>query len=223
MEVSIIIPTLDEGKNIEKIINDVKKKLEGKYLFEIIVVDGNSKDKTLEVVKNLNVKITENCAGKGLAIREGFKNASGKIVIIMDADDSHSADELFALIDNIKNGYDVCMGSRFLDGGGTDDMPRYRMIGNLFFVYLVNIFWGSKYTDLCYGYRSFNKKIINKMNLKSKGFSIETEISIKVAKLGLKVKEIPSFEKKRLYGEGKLRTIKDGFVVFSLIIKEFFS
>lgn len=220
MDVSIIIPALNEGRNIAKVISDIKNVLNKKYSFELIVVDGNSSDNTVEVAKKLGVRVIYNCIGKGFAVREGFKNAQGKIIVIMDADCSHRASELILLIQNIKNGYDICMGSRFLDGGGTSDMSWCRRIGNNFFVFLVNTLWHAKYTDLCYGYRSFDKNIINKMNLESKGFSIETEISIKAAKLGLKVKEVPSFEKKRLHGDGKLNTISDGLTIISWIVKE---
>jgi hypothetical protein len=112
------------------------------------------------------------------------------------------------------------MGSRFIQGGGTADMPWYRKLGNKIFVSMVNIFWGMNYSDMCYGYRSFRKSALKKLDLKTDGFGIETEISIKAAKKGLKVLEVPSFEKARLYGKGKLRTFSDGFKILKTIIKE---
>ncbi len=101
-----------------------------------------------------------------------------------------------------------------------DDMPWVRKLGNKFFVSMVNLIWGTHYTDLCYGYRSFKKKMFEKLKLKSKGFSIETEMAIKVAKKGFNVLEVPSFEKAREAGEGKLRTFRDGWFILKKIIEE---
>ena len=102
-------------------------------------------------------------------------------------------------------------------------MSLFRKFGNEFFVWLVNTRYGSHYTDLCYGYRSFRKSIIKKLDLKEDGFGIETEINIVAVKKQLKVIEIPSTEKKRNAGEGKLRTFKDGYIILRTIIKNAFS
>ena len=96
-------------------------------------------------------------------------------------------------------------------------MPALRRMGNNFFVWLVNILYGAHYTDLCYGYRSFSKEAIKILNLKEDGFGIETEISIKARKHSLKVMEVPSFEKRRAHGEGKLRSIQDGYKILCTI------
>ena len=89
-----------------------------------------------------------------------------------------------------------------------------------FFVFLINLIWKAKYTDLCYGYRAFRKGVWERLNLRSKGFGIETEISIRAVKKKMKVLEIPSFEKKRKFGEGKLKTLKDGFQILKTILRE---
>jgi len=98
-------------------------------------------------------------------------------------------------------------------------MPLLRKIGNKTFVILVNLFFGTNYTDLCYGYRSFRRDAFKKLKLKEDKFGIETEISIKAAKLGLKVMEVPSFEKKRNAGTGKLRAFRDGYAILKTIFK----
>jgi len=217
----VIIPTLNEEKNISDVLRDIKKFFKHKkYTYEIIVVDGYSKDKTVGIAKKYGARVIFDDIGKGSALRKGMKIAKGNIIIIMDADCSMTTNEFPLLIAGIKSGYDICMGSRFIQGGGTEDMPWYRKIGNKFFVFLVNLIWHMNYSDLCYGYRSFRKSIVKHMNLISDGFGIETEISIKVAKLHLKILEVPSFEKKRKYGKGKLRTFKDGFIILKTIIRE---
>jgi glycosyltransferase involved in cell wall biosynthesis len=221
--ISVVIPTLNEEGNIGEAIKEVKKELESYgYRYEIIVVDGHSTDKTVEIAKSLGAKILYDSVGKGSALRKGMEKAKGDIIISMDADLSNKPNELRLLISGIEIGYDICMGSRFIVGGGTEDMPLFRKFGNKVFVMLVNLFFRTNYTDLCYGYRGFRKGIIKKLGLKEDKFGIETEISIKAAKLGLKVLEVPSFEKKRGSGTGKLRSFRDGYAILKTIFKNLF-
>jgi len=224
-KVSIVIPTLNEEKNIETVLMKIKDffKQRGDYTYEIIVVDGYSKDKTVEIAKRNGCKALYDEFGKGSALIKGMRAAKGEIIVTMDADVSQRPLELGLLIEGIRAGYDIVMGSRFIQGGGTEDMPWYRKIGNKFFVSLVNILWGTHYTDLCYGYRAFRNGVWKKLNLKSKSFGIEAEISIKAAKRKLNVLEVPSFEKRRLYGEGKLKTLKHGWIILKTILNEIFS
>ncbi|MCD6403510.1 MAG: glycosyltransferase family 2 protein [Candidatus Aenigmarchaeota archaeon] len=222
IKVSIVIPTLNEEKNLPIVLREIKKffKERKDYTYEIIVVDGYSTDRTVEIARRNGCKVLFDDKGKGSALRKGMEIAKGDIIVTMDADVSQRPIELGLMLEGIRAGYDIVMGSRFIQGGGTEDMPWYRRLGNKFFVMLVNLFWRMKYTDLCYGYRAFRNGVWKKLNLKSDGFGIETEISIKAAKKKMKVLEVPSFEKKRLYGEGKLRTFKHGWVILKTIIKE---
>jgi len=214
-KISVVIPTLNEERNLQIVLKNLPNNID-----EILIVDGHSKDDTIRIAKKFGAKVIYDNIGKGSALIKGIKNAKGDIIITMDADCSHKESEIGLLIEGIKSGYDICMGSRFIQGGGTEDMPWHRRLGNKFFVSLVNLIWGMNYSDLCYGYRSFRKGCIRKLNLKSDDFGIETEISIKAAKAGLKVLEVPSFEKARRYGRGKLKTFSDGFKIFKTIIKE---
>lgn len=220
MKVSVVIPTLNEEGSIRDVLNDVKGIMGRRPDYEIIVVDGCSKDRTVEIAKDCGATVIFENLGKGYALRKGMEHSKGDVVITMDADHSHDPKEMDMLITGIGNGYDICMGSRFMKGGGTEDMPWHRKIGNRFFTFFINAVWRTEYTDLCYGYRSFRRDVVKDMKLKSNGFSIETEISIKAAKMGLRVLEIPSFEKPRKKGEGKLKTFSDGIKVARIILKE---
>ena len=220
MEISVVIPTLNEEGNIKRVLEGVNNFMGGKYDYEIIVVDGNSNDRTVGISKAMGARVVSENVGKGYAIRKGMNEANGNIIVTIDADCSHIPEEMGMMIDGIKKGYHVCMGSRFLKGGGTEDMPWHRKFGNKIFVSIVNAIWNSKYTDMCYGYRCFSKDSLKQMNLISDGFSIETKISIKAAKRGMKVLEIPSLEKARRAGEGKLRTFRDGYKVMKIILNE---
>ncbi len=220
--VSIVIPTFKEEKNIAKVIKGVKKQLAG-YNYEIIVVDDvRSKDKTAQIARSLGARVLYDNIGKGSALMKGLRSAKGDILISMDADLSNEPRELVLLIDAIEIGYDICTGSRFIIGGGSEDIPPFRVFGNKFFVFLVNVIFHANYTDMCYGYRSFRKGIFNRLDLTEKGFGIETEINIKAIKKGFRVVEIPSTEKARAYGEGKLRTFRDGWVILTTIFKNAF-
>ncbi len=214
--ISIVIPTLNEAENLPQLFSNIRAVL-SQYRYEIIIVDGHSKDKTVSIAKKNGARVIFEEKGKGFAIRKGISNSRGDIIISMDADMSHRPEELKLLISGIDAGYDVCMGSRFLLGGGSDDMPLFRKFGNKFFIFLVNLLYGSRYTDLCYGYRSFTRDAAKKLGLKSDGFGIETEIGIKAVKKRLKVLEIPSYEKKRNAGQGKLRSFQDGWIILKTI------
>jgi glycosyltransferase involved in cell wall biosynthesis len=221
--VTVVIPTYNEERNMRKVLSDIKSS--GVRVDEIIVVDAHSKDKTVEIAKRMGAKVIYETddgrrMGKGYALRVGMKQARGDIVVIMDADCSHLSSELGLLIEGIRSGFDVCMGSRFLQGGGTEDMPLLRVMGNKAFVLMVNALWGMNYSDLCYGYRSFRRSSLGKLDLRSNGFGIEAEMSIQAAKKKLRVLEIPSHEKLRLHGKGKLRTFSDGFNILKTILDQ---
>ena len=197
----------------EKLIEFLKKNY---HNYEILIIDSYSKDKTQQIAKKFGKLIL--CEkGKGNAIRKGIKSAKGEILIFLDADLSHRIEELPAFIKNLKN-FDMVKGSRFLKGGGSEDLTFFRKLLNFILVKLTNFLYHSNFTDICYGYFGGWKKKLSTLNLCAKGFEIETEIFIKGFKRGFKIKEIPSFEKKRKFGKGKLRLIKDGFAILKTIV-----
>jgi glycosyltransferase involved in cell wall biosynthesis len=167
----------------------------------------------------MGARILKESVGKGYALRKGIKASRGDIIISMDADLSNRPNELKLLIAGIEAGYDICTGSRFLTGGGSDDMPALRRFGNKLFVLMVNVLYGSHYTDMCYGYRSFAHGVLEKLDLKEDGFGIEAEINIKAQKRHLKILEVPSYEKQRSNEKAKLRSFRDGYVILRTIIR----
>lgn len=220
--ISVVIPTFKEEKNIAKVLHGVKKQLSD-YNLEIIVVDDvRSKDRTAAIAKEMGARVIYDNVGKGAALIKGLRSARGDVIIAMDADLSNEPKELRLLIDTIDIGYDICTGSRFIIGGGSEDIPPLRVFGNKFFVLLVNILFGANYTDMCYGYRSFRRGVPARLGLREKGFGIETEININAIKRHMKIVEVPSTEKKRAAGEGKLRTFSDGWVILSTILRNVF-
>lgn len=218
VKITALLCTLNEEKNLPHVLPRLPEDID-----EVLIVDGRSRDKTVEVAKKLCPRarvVFQPGKGKGDALRYGIKRARGDIIVMLDADGSMSPEEIPRFVQPLLEGYDFVKGSRFLPGGGTSDMPKHRKFGNWVFTTLTNIFHRTKYTDLCYGYNAFWKKAFKKVFFKGNGFEVETEINIKINKAGLKVIEVPSFETERLNGEGKLHSLKDGYRILTTIFKE---
>jgi glycosyltransferase involved in cell wall biosynthesis len=224
LNVGIVIPALNEEKNIQ----DVLCKLREFGYENILVIDGKSKDDTAKVAAKLGAKVVmQDGHGKGGAIRQVLRNQyfDVDVLVLMDADGSMDPKEIPTFIDAMCSGADVVKGSRFLKGGYTYDMEGIRKFGNSMLMFFVNLLWSAKYTDLCYGYVAFNKQAVKQIApvLESDGFEIETEIFIKALDLGLVVKEVPSTEFPRKYGESNLHSLRDGFKILRTILKNFFN
>jgi hypothetical protein len=141
---------------------------------------------------------------------------------MLDADVSMEPAEIPLYVGALLSGADFVKGSRFLQGGGTTDMPLHRKLGNKAFVWMVRMFFGGNYSDLCYGYAAFWRDILPELALHGDGFEIETVMNIRALKAGLRIAEVPSFEDKRAHGEGRLRTFPDGMRVLRAIFSEKF-
>jgi glycosyltransferase involved in cell wall biosynthesis len=218
--ISVIVPAMNEAQNLAHVLPRIPR-----GVHEVILVDGHSIDDTIAVAERLlpGIRIVQQDGkGKGAALRTGFAAATGDIIVMIDADGSTAPEEIPAYVRALTDGADYAKGSRFLPGGGTSDMPIHRRLGNMTFVYMVRLFFGGKYTDLCYGYNAFWTRVVPMLELDTDGFEIETEMNIRVLRRGLKVAEVPSFESERVYGVGRLRTIPDGWRVLKTIFRERF-
>ena len=162
----------------------------------------------------------ERTPGKGSALRAGFAAATSDIIVMLDADGSTLPGEIPIFVSHLLNGADFVKGSRFLQGGGTRDMEFHRKLGNWFFVAMVRLLFGGRYTDLCYGYNAFWTRVLPCLNLTADGFEIETMLNVRALKADLKIAEIPSYEYRRIYGTSKLSAFRDGIRVLQTIIRE---
>lgn len=218
VKISVVIPTLNEEKNLIHVLPNIQR-----WADEVIIVDGYSSDDTVKVARELCpvVRVVmQDGPGKGAALRTGFAAATGDIIVMMDADGSTNPSEIPLFVGALLAGADFAKGSRFLQGGGTADMPLYRMLGNLSFVLMVRLLFGGKYTDLCYGYNAFWKRVLPLLDLDCNGFEVETMMNVRALKAGLQITEVPSFESLRVHGNSNLKTIPDGWRVLKTIFRE---
>src|SRR3989338_747880 len=216
MKISIVIPTLNEEVGLYHTLSCIPK-----FINEIIIVDGYSTDNTIQIARTFRTRVYFDDVGKGSALIKGMKKATGDIIIIADGDFAHDFKDIKKMVE-LLNDYDICMPSRFLKGGGSNDITFTRRLANFFIAKSINFIWNSGFTDVCYGFRAMKKDIVEILDLKSSGFEIETELSIKVAKKKIKYIEMPTFENKRKWGFGKLNTVKDGLRILNRIVVEMF-
>lgn len=198
--------------------------------YEMVVVEGGDIEHTKRTVSDYPVRVIgQTRKGKGNALVCGCVAATGKYLVMVDTDGSAEISEIPRFIDALESGADFVKGSRYLVGGGSDDLTRLRSAGNIGFTQLANTLFGTKFTDLCYGYNAFTREMFESWNLpavnKSKpqwgdGFEIETLFACRAAKLGAEIAEVPSHEYNRIHGESNLHAWQDGKRVLRTIWKE---
>ncbi|MFF1698574.1 glycosyltransferase family 2 protein [Streptomyces sp. NPDC058257] len=216
--VSVVIPAMNEAENLPYVFKSLPD-----WIHEVVLVDGNSTDDTVAVARELwpDVKVVRQLGkGKGDALITGFEACTGDIIVMVDADGSADGHEIVSYVSALVSGADFAKGSRFANGGATDDMTPIRKLGNHVLCSVVNAKFGARYTDLCYGYNAFWKHCLDKIDLDCTGFEVETLMNIRVVKAGLKVQEIPSHEYLRIHGVSNLRAVRDGLRVLKVILTE---
>jgi glycosyltransferase involved in cell wall biosynthesis len=223
---------LNEAKNLPHVFG----RLPG-GIHEVIVVDGHSDDDTCAVARRLwpDIRIVmQNRSGKGNALACGFAVATGRIIVMLDADGSADPGEIPAFVQALLDGADFAKGSRFAPGGGSADLTRLRSWGNRLLMVMVNRAYGTGYTDLCYGFNVFWRRHLPVLRLDSTtpppqdgagrlwgdGFEIETLIAIRVTVARLAIAEVPSFEHSRIHGASNLAAFSDGLRVLRTIFAE---
>lgn len=182
------------------------------WVDEVILVDGHSTDRTVEVAKKAHPSIKvlyQLGVGKGAALKQGIGNAEGDIIVTLDADGTYPPEEMHRFIRAILRGNDFAKGSRFLHAQPAC-MTALRRLGNRILTVSVNLLFGAGYTDVCSGYYAFRNGLFQKINLVSNGFDMEQELFVKITKMKLKVTEVPHSYAPRIYGISKTRDLKQG-------------
>jgi glycosyltransferase involved in cell wall biosynthesis len=218
LRVSVVVAAMNEAENLPYVFDRLP---EG--LHEVILVDGHSVDETVAVARRLrpDVRIVAQTGrGKGNALADGFAMCTGDIIVALDADGSTDAAEIPRFVAALCNGADFVKGSRFAQGGASTDITPARSLGNRALNAFVNALYGTHYTDLCYGYNAFWARCLPYMRVDCDGFEVETLINVRIAKAGLVVHEVPSYEHARLHGSSNLHAVRDGSRVLRTILLE---
>ncbi|MEK7596044.1 MAG: glycosyltransferase family 2 protein [Patescibacteria group bacterium] len=222
---SIIIPAYNEKNTIVEVIRQVQAVFLPNAEKEIIVVDDGSTDGTRDILKKISgIKYIfhDKNLGKGGALKTGFQNATGDIILIQDADLEYDPNEYGRLIAPIVSGRaDVVYGSRFLTGGPKRVLFLWHFMGNLFLTLFSNLLTGLTLSDMETCYKAFKKEVIDdfKDKLKSKKFGIEPELTARVAKGDWRIYEVGISYYGRTYEEGKKINWKDGLAAIWHIIR----
>jgi glycosyltransferase involved in cell wall biosynthesis len=231
--VSVVIPTLNEERNLPHVFAKLPA-----GITEVVLVDGGSVDRTVEVARELRpdiVVVQQTRTGKGNALACGFLASTGDIIVMIDADGSTDPAEIPLFVEKLVAGNDFVKGSRFSHGGHSDDITRLRRLGNDGLNVVVNVLFKTHFTDLCYGYNAFWRAVVPALDLPDTrlptpaggaklwgdGFEVETMINIRAAVDGMRVGEVGSVEHRRIHGVTNLNTFRDGFRVLRTIVSEY--
>jgi len=221
---SVVIPAYNEEATIARVIENV---LRLEALAEIIVVNDCSKDRTSEIVRELaardpRIRLLEHKVngGKTEAVKTGFAQIQGEIVIVQDADLEYDPAEIPEVIQPILDGQaDVVYGSRFLVRKASRVLYFYHYLANKLLTFTSNLFTNINLTDVETGYKAFRSEIMRNMVITSNGFGFEIEVTAKVAKLGCAIYEVPISYYGRTYEQGKKIQASDGVAAFWYIVK----
>lgn len=234
--ISLVIPTKNEKINLKKLLPLIPE-----YIDEVIIVDANSRDGTAEfanMAEAVNKVFIQSSPGKGSALCIGLQNAKHEYILCMDSDGSMSPKEFPLILDHlIFSKADVVKGSRYLVGGGSDDLSVFRSLGNRVLLAITKILYKCTWTELAYGYFGLSAAAVRNLDLADitkklpsglifkkeaygQGFEIEAVVFCRAVRRNLKIMEFPSYEQSRWNGTSNLKAIKDGARVLIAIFIE---
>ena len=215
--VSVIIPTLNEAGNILEALTTIQKELA--YPNEIIVVDGNSTDGTIQKVKDTKCRlIIEPRRGYGLALRTGMKRAKGDVIVMVDGDGTYEVKHINRILRKmLKNDAEMCLATRMYDPNKA--MGLMNFVANKVMTFCFNMLYKQNLSDSQSGFRAISHAAIEKVELNQDDMAFATEILVEFAKKGFKMIEIPTVYKPRKYGRTKLRKLKSGIEIFTTLVR----
>lgn len=219
MKTSLIIPAYNEEKGLPLVVKEYQQ-----WVDEIIIVDDGSSDGTFEAghkCVNEKVKLFKHQvnSGKVAALRTGVEHATGDIIIFTDADCTYPARYVPDLVREIENGADLVLGARIQ---ARENIPAFNRLGNNIFSFLATYISCMKIKDSQTGMRAFRRQMFDRLDVMAKGLEFETKMTVRAAKLGYKIVEIPIEYRERV-GVSKLNPIKDGARMLTALISVAYS
>jgi glycosyltransferase involved in cell wall biosynthesis len=203
--VSVVMPALNKAACLPHVLPRLPA-----WVHEIVLVDGESIDRTVEVAGQFRPDariVRQQGRGKGAALRSGVRAATGDIIVMLDADGSTDPAEIPAFVGALLAGADLAKGSRFVQGGGSDDMGWLRNTGNSVFARIANSLFKTRFSDITYGYHAVWARHRSALALEIDGWDNEGITNIRAARRGLKVVEVASFERARIGATHRLRLL----------------
>jgi glycosyltransferase involved in cell wall biosynthesis len=226
MKLSIVIPCYNEMNTIETIVHKVRTVDLNGLSRELVIVDDGSKDgtrdylNTLRTCEDVQVIFHEQNRGKGAALRTGFAQATGDVIVVQDADLEYDPNEYTRLLQPILDGQaDVVYGSRFIGGDSHRVLYFWHSLGNKVLTLMSNMFTNLNLTDMEVCYKLFKREVLDKIELKENRFGFEPEFTAKAARQGFVFYEVGISYYGRTYAEGKKINWKDGVRAIYVILK----
>ena len=220
-KIAVLIPCYNESKTIEKVVKDYRKALPGATIY---VYDNNSTDHTDEIARKAGAVVRyERRQGKGNVIRTMFREIEAECYLMIDGDDTYPAEDAEAMVKKVlEEGYDMVVGDRLSSTYFTENKRPFHNTGNVLVRKLVNSIFHGHVTDIMTGYRAFSRLFVKSFPVLSKGFEIETEMTIHALDKNLALTSIPVGYRDRPDGSvSKLNTFSDGFKVLRTIGRMF--
>ena len=223
--VSVVIPVFNEEATVGDIVTRTKKTLvKLGVAYEILVVDDGSDDKSADISQELDAHVLRYPhRGKGFALRSGFRQAKGDVVVTLDADGSHQPEEIpLVLRYLLEDRADFMVGSRFSNSeANKTKIPKINRIGNKLFNNLTRYLTGVNISDSQSGFRAIRTSLIKRMKLRSHGYEVESEMLVKALKISARVAETPISFDQRTVGRSKLDPFRDGARILFVIIASY--
>lgn len=215
MKLSIVIPAHNEEDNIIEVINRIEQSLDLDIAHELVVVNDHSTDKTKELVMKLseqykNIKLVENKLKKGFAnaLKTGFNNVETEIVVPIMADLCDDLSTVKKMLDKINEGYDIICGSRYIKGGARFGGSKIKGFFSFFVGRSLHYLLGLPTNDIANAFKMYRKKVIDNIDIQSKGFEVSMEIPLKAYYLGFKITEVPTVWRERTKGKSSFKMFK---------------
>lgn len=222
MNVSVILAAYQEAGTIENVVNGCREHTP--YLHEILVIDDGSTDGTGDLAEKAGAKVIRLArnGGKGVAIRRGIAEASGDLLLFMDADGQDEPNEIPRLIEAFAPGIDMVVGSRFRGTFGSGAITPLNRFGNQALTEVVNLLFGARLTDTQAGFRAVRTEAARRARLSALRYDIEVDLLLSVLRSGGRVVEVPVSRKRRDHGQTHLDSFRDGSRILLRILRKRF-
>lgn len=217
MRTTLLVPTRNEIEGMKIIM----PRVDPKWVDEILLIDGGSTDGTVDYARERGYRVVhQKSRGITYAYEEGLAAATGDVIIAFSPDGNSIPELIPALVDKMREGYDMVIASRYADGASSEDDDPITALGNKAFTVMINVLFGGSYTDTLVMFRAFRKDIVTKFPKNLPRAGIEPLLSIRCAKRKLRVADIPGDEPARIGGARKMNPLLNGIDVLTLIARE---